>query len=572
MSDFNLIDEGWISVVTDYKGTTRLVGLKEFFENAHNYIGLAGDMTTQDFALMRFLLAILHTVFSRYDAKGEPYEVVELDQRMRQVEEVDDEDAEEYEDALLETWQDLWKAGKFPQIVCDYLEAWRDRFYLFDDQYPFYQITKSFMTEADLYNQYGETEKTSTISYKTINRRISETKGKTAIFSPFIADNGEIKGDLTNAQLARWLINYMGYTTTPDKTKIQRYQDIINIKRYDGHKGWLYAIGGIHFNCNNLYKTLLLNLMLIHPENKFKNQMQTPAWEFTPDENIKFYLKDSKINNLARLYTDYDRCIFISDKNVDEWGKYLNIIQLPILDKSQNLLENMTIWEKNKDKNWYPRQNKKYESLWRNFGTLFLERNDESDEIRNPGIINWFRKISKTIGEEDIKLVALGFQGDTSSSNLMVSEMYDSLDINLGVSRDVSENGWVPRIDDTVQKTKLFIDKEYRKYIEDVIRLEKGIEKPKKESLDQYIEDVYFKIDAPFRQWLNSINVYDNKDEKISEWEKNFINIILKESKQLIKSIGKKAYEGIEYGNKNKKTYVNIALAYNKLVTDCKKF
>ena len=38
MGEFNLLDEGWISVVTDYKGTTKPVGMKEFFENAHEYI------------------------------------------------------------------------------------------------------------------------------------------------------------------------------------------------------------------------------------------------------------------------------------------------------------------------------------------------------------------------------------------------------------------------------------------------------------------------------------------------------------------------------------------------------
>ena len=211
MSDFNLIDEGWISVVTDYKGTTRLVGLKEFFENAHNYIGRAGDMPTQDFALMRFLLAILHTVFSRYDAKGESYEMVELDQRMRQVEEVDDEDAEEYEDALLETWQDLWKAGKFPQIVCDYLEAWRDSFYLFDDQYPFYQLTKEQMTP----DKISKTQP-SEILGKNMNRTISESGNKVAIFSPRYASKGN-KDQLTLQEAVRWLITYQSYTGLSDK-------------------------------------------------------------------------------------------------------------------------------------------------------------------------------------------------------------------------------------------------------------------------------------------------------------------------------------------------------------------
>lgn len=64
MSDYNLIDEPWISVVVDYKGTTKLVGLKEFFEHAHEYIALAGDMPTQDFAVMRFVSNFAYGFFT----------------------------------------------------------------------------------------------------------------------------------------------------------------------------------------------------------------------------------------------------------------------------------------------------------------------------------------------------------------------------------------------------------------------------------------------------------------------------------------------------------------------------
>mgnify|MGYP001942233756 CR=1 FL=1 len=182
MSEFNLLDEGWISVVTDYKGTTKLVGMKEFFKDAHKYIALAGDTKTQDFAVMRFLLAVLHTVFSRYDADGVVYKGIELDDRMRQVEEIKGRAAKEYPDALMKTWKDLWNSGKFPEIVDEYLEAWRDRFYLFDDKYPFYQVTKDFFESCTLVNQKSETKSPGWISFKTINRKISETKDKDAIY------------------------------------------------------------------------------------------------------------------------------------------------------------------------------------------------------------------------------------------------------------------------------------------------------------------------------------------------------------------------------------------------------
>ena len=64
MSRFNLLDEPWISVVYDGKGSTKDVSLQDLFTNAHQYKELAGDTKTQDFAVLRVLLAVLHTVLS----------------------------------------------------------------------------------------------------------------------------------------------------------------------------------------------------------------------------------------------------------------------------------------------------------------------------------------------------------------------------------------------------------------------------------------------------------------------------------------------------------------------------
>ena len=70
MGKFNLLDESWLSVVLDETGTTKEVSLREVFKNAHLYKDLAGDTKTQDFAVLRVLLAVLHTVFSRFDARS----------------------------------------------------------------------------------------------------------------------------------------------------------------------------------------------------------------------------------------------------------------------------------------------------------------------------------------------------------------------------------------------------------------------------------------------------------------------------------------------------------------------
>ena len=59
MGLYNLLEEKWISVTSDQKGKTDKVSLVEVFENAHKYLGLAGDSETQDFAVLRVLLAVL---------------------------------------------------------------------------------------------------------------------------------------------------------------------------------------------------------------------------------------------------------------------------------------------------------------------------------------------------------------------------------------------------------------------------------------------------------------------------------------------------------------------------------
>ncbi|MCI7238893.1 MAG: type I-E CRISPR-associated protein Cse1/CasA, partial [Anaerococcus sp.] len=106
MGRYNLLKEKRISVSADNKGRTEDVSLIEVFENADKYLDLAGDTKTQDFAVMRFLLAVLHTVFSRFDAFGRPYPEVELDDRYRQREPiVDEDDRSDYNDELFETWK-----------------------------------------------------------------------------------------------------------------------------------------------------------------------------------------------------------------------------------------------------------------------------------------------------------------------------------------------------------------------------------------------------------------------------------------------------------------------------------
>ena len=63
---FNLCREPWICVLDrDYR--VKKVSLSEALTQSSRYLALAGETETQNIAVLRLLLALLHTVFYRQD-------------------------------------------------------------------------------------------------------------------------------------------------------------------------------------------------------------------------------------------------------------------------------------------------------------------------------------------------------------------------------------------------------------------------------------------------------------------------------------------------------------------------
>lgn len=552
MSEFNLIDEPWISVVTDYKGTTKLVGLREFFQNAENYIDLAGDMPSQDFAVMRFLLAILHTVFSRYDASGNPYEMVKVNEKMQQVENVDEEYEEEYEDALMETWENLWKSGKFPEVVTDYLECWHDRFYLFDDDYPFYQVTKDEISASII----SKAKPSETLG-KNINRLISESGNKVALFSPKYSfdDNKEI---LDYDEVTRWLISFHSYASLSDKVKFSN-------KNYKASKGWLFDLGGVFLSSDNLYKTLILNLVLVNTSNTdYNTNIQQPVWEQKPSDIVKKYISDNLIDNIAELYTAYSRAIYIGDFDPKKPFK-MGIVKLPEVLHENNFLEPMTIWRynssgPNKGK-FTPRKHQLNKSLWRSFG-LITETEDtnegnENTAKRKPGIIDWLNGIGDYIGDDYVIIKSISMEDDGNAmSRVPTNEIVDSINIEANIVNDLDDDGRVGRINKVVDKTKDIVDKIFRSFVNDTKKI-RNIEL--KDYTTKYTESLYFELDKPFRDWLASIDYKDDKDEKTDEWYKELKKITINQAEKIVANSSPRDFTGIIENDSVR----NIATAFN---------
>lgn len=67
--EFNLLTEPWVRVRLP-DNTVQEVSLTDALVHAQEYMDLAGEMPTQDAAMLRLLLAVLFTVFSRVNEVG----------------------------------------------------------------------------------------------------------------------------------------------------------------------------------------------------------------------------------------------------------------------------------------------------------------------------------------------------------------------------------------------------------------------------------------------------------------------------------------------------------------------
>ncbi|MGX7107631.1 type I-E CRISPR-associated protein Cse1/CasA [Hutsoniella sourekii] len=540
MSRYNLLDEEWIPVIIDDKGTSQNVSVLDLFTKAEEYHRLSGDTQTQSFAVFRFLLAILQTALLRY----------ELDGSLREFPDEDwfEDELEEFEASLWDAWREVWQAGEFPSLVVDYLEAWRDRFYLFDEDYPFYQVRASDIDESKI-----SKKKASSLSGKNINRMISESGNKIALFSPkFAAKNN--KELLSEDEIVRWLITFQGYTGLSDKV-------IFGTDKYKSSKGWLFDIGGIYLEGDNLFETLMLNCILRHPDNEYYQNAPKPCWEFESNDRIKRYFETDSPDNLAELYTNWSRGIYIDPETDVTQPFECQIVKLPDITHENQFLEPMTLWRHNKSgpskEKYTPRKHQANQAIWRSFGSIALPTN-YSDNHRQPGIITWLNQITPVIGDRSLTICSVSMADDGNATSWVpVDEVCDRLNIDDFVVTDIQEDHWVPRINETVEKTKRVVEFTYRNFLLDLKEIRNA---SSNDFVNERVSELYFQIDGPFREWLASINKGDDKDQKTIEWYDQLAVIVRDQVDHLLSKAGPRDYTGIVKEEK----LLNIATAHNK--------
>ncbi|HNY40729.1 MAG TPA: type I-E CRISPR-associated protein Cse1/CasA [Bryobacteraceae bacterium] len=257
MLTFNLIQEPWIRCL-NLDGQVRSVGLADALASAQGISEITDDSPLVVAALHRLLLAILHRNLGPRDS---------------------------------DAWGEMWRRGYFPSdVLHSYWEKWGKRFDLFDETYPFYQL--SSITETDEPRTTGILE-------------FHRSSGNNATLADHTTD-ARTQG-MSPVEAARALVTHqtfalggtVGYLKSCEKDADKRASDAPTAR------GGVCLLRG-----TNLFRTLMLNLAAYDP---VENQKDLPCWERettqgrgerTPDGRVDLFTWQSRRSRLFCLATN----------------------------------------------------------------------------------------------------------------------------------------------------------------------------------------------------------------------------------------------------------------------------
>ena len=525
--EFNLLTEPWVRVRLQ-DNTVREVSLTDALLHAQDYVDLAGEMPTQDAAMLRLLLAVLFTVFSRVDAEGAQTPIEKRGQALRR-------------------WRELWQLGRFPeQPLRDYLERWKDRFWLFHPERPFWQVP-----EAAIGTAYNAAK---------LNGEMSESSNKLRLF-PLYAGAG--KSELTYPQAARWLLCVNGYDDTSAKPKGKGLPSV--------GAGWLGKIGFLQAVGDNLFETLMLNLTLLQDGQKLWGE-NIPCWELDAPRSAE-RTQIACPDNPAQLLTLQSRRLLLHRTNGRVDG--FSLLGGDFFPKENAYAEQMTIWrntaKKDEAAKFVPCRHDPSRQFWREFPSVFC---GGKENIHQPGVVCWVKELQRTDlnildPKRRIHFRISGMQyGD---KDFFVNDSFsDSLTFQTALLDELKQ-AWQDRITNEIHNCEMVAA-----LVGNLAQDLATAAGDKNDAADAPARaQFYFLVDQPFRRWLQSINPEDDpndgNNDKIEKWHAQARGIAEKLGQQMVTQAGSAALVGhrvkLDAGKKTERTELYTApRAYNRFL------
>ena len=502
--EFNLLDEPWICLLQQ-DGSVIDVSLPQAFEQAHRVKDLAGELPTQDFAMLRLLLAVLITVFSRVDAQGNDAPITTVDQ-------------------AFDRWRQLWKQKQFPiQPIRRYLENYRHRFWLFDEEFPFYQVPS-----ASIGTQYDASK---------LNGELLESGNKVRLFP---TRSGKAKNVLSYGEAARWLLFLNGFDDTSSKPKGKGLPT--------PGAGWLGKLGMIFAKGNNLFETLMLNLTFCQDGTRLWPEENSPIWEKPVQGEERREI--SVPQNPAQLLTLASRRILLEHKDGQVTG--YELLGGDFFSSQNAFSEQMTLWRRDRSSReadrFLPKRHDPSKQMWREFSALV---SFDSDHHR-PGIVRWIEQLQDEGLLEDEQFIQFEITSVRyGDKDFFVTDQFeDSLTFHCDLLKQV-DFVWNQAILNEIEScdnAAFFIGL----LAENLTKAAGGsnASSAKEKAKTQF----YARIDQPFRQWLRSIdpNREIMPEAKQREWDQLLYRIAYQYGSELVEDAGPASFVGRTLENDKK--------------------
>jgi len=531
--EFNLLDEAWIPVRL-LDGTIADVGLLELLRRTTDIADLACELPTQSIAIQRLVLAVAYRVATPRDTRD---------------------------------WVRQWEDGAPTEQMIEYLERWRDRFYLFGGRFPFMQV-------ADL--------RTAKDSVSGLEKLIADVPNGEQFFT---TRHGRALACIPPSEAARWLVHAQAYDPSGIRSGAVGDSQVKGGKGYPIGPSWCGHLGLVWLKGKDLDETLVLNLIPADAAGLRGVESSTEwgacSWEAAEPENAvrgDYSLLDPSGTprdvSIPRLLTWHSRRIRLVGDSSGVTGVVLAQGD-KLAPQEMRLYEPQSLWrystpqpQKSKTDVYMPRKFEAGRALWRNLpGTLptvttvqGVDKQPKQEFLPSATLSFHYQLDNALIEATYPKVMRIQAVGVTyGPQEATFDDIYsDELTLSVAVMR-VEREDLSAEIDRQVRLTE--------EVARDVGTLAANLARAAGESGDgagdgarDRAKELFFSaVDTDFRTWLSQVDGHESARDAGRRWERALRQHATDIQAELVRGASSSAIIGRDAG----RGYMNVGIAEN---------
>ena len=531
--EFNLLDEPWIPVRL-LDGTIADVGLLELLRRTTDIADLACELPTQSIAIQRLVLAVAYRVATPRDTRD---------------------------------WVRQWEDGAPTEQMIEYLERWRDRFYLFGGRFPFMQV-------ADL--------RTAKDSVSGLEKLIADVPNGEQFFT---TRHGRALACIPPSEAARWLVHAQAYDPSGIRSGAVGDSQVKGGKGYPIGPSWCGHLGLVWLKGKDLDETLVLNLIPADAAGLRGVESSTEwgacSWEAAEPENAvrgDYSLLDPSGTprdvSIPRLLTWHSRRIRLVGDSSGVTGVVLAQGD-KLAPQEMRLYEPQSLWrystpqsKKFKTDVYMPRKFEAGRALWRNLpGTLptvttvqGVDKQPKQEFLPSATLSFHYQLDNALIEATYPKVMRIQAVGVTyGPQEATFDDIYsDELTLSVAVMR-VEREDLSAEIDRQVRLTE--------EVARDVGTLAANLARAAGESGDgagdgarDRAKELFFSaVDSDFRTWLTQVDGHESARDVGRRWERTLRQHATDIQTELVRGASSSAIIGRDTG----RGYMNVGIAEN---------